>query len=117
VTRCGSVRIDVSEKLIATVIRLKIISIVLQSLVTANVVPVLLILLALIMELIRSSETSVLIIATRRNTREDGILHSHRCGNLKPYELIKTYYTYTAKVEHRARTDQSTNSILQNSIR
>jgi hypothetical protein len=34
------------------------------------------------MEAIRSSETSALIRATRRNVPEDGILHSHRGGNL-----------------------------------
>jgi hypothetical protein len=32
-----------------------------------------------------SYETLVLKIFTRRNIREDGILHSHRRENLKPY--------------------------------
>jgi hypothetical protein len=41
------------------------------------------------MEAIRSSETSVQsTISTRRHTPEDGILHSHRRGNLKSYILI-----------------------------
>jgi hypothetical protein len=37
------------------------------------------------MEAIRSSETSVLIRATRRHLPEDYNHHSHRRGNLKSY--------------------------------
>jgi hypothetical protein len=47
---------------------------VLQLTVAADVVPSLLILFTLMMA-IRSSETSVLTIATRRHLPEDGILH------------------------------------------
>jgi hypothetical protein len=56
---------------------------VLQLLVITYVVPTSLILVTLIIEVIRSSETSVLIIATPRQTPEDAILHSHRRENLK----------------------------------
>jgi hypothetical protein len=40
------------------------------------------------MEAIRSSETSVLIRATRRHLPEDDNHHSHRRGNLKSYNDI-----------------------------
>jgi hypothetical protein len=40
-------------------------------------------LVALIMEAVRSSETSVLTRATQRNIPEDSIPHSHRRENIK----------------------------------
>jgi phosphoglycerate-specific signal transduction histidine kinase len=52
-------------------------------LVIANVVPSSQILVTLMMEAIRSSETSALTRATRRHISEDDILHSHRRKNLK----------------------------------
>jgi hypothetical protein len=55
------------------------------SLVTANVVPTSPILVTLVMEALRLSETFVHTGATRRNTPEDNILHSHRRENLKSY--------------------------------
>jgi hypothetical protein len=41
-----------------------------------------------VMEAIRSSETSVYTISTRRHNPENGIFHSHRRKNLKSYILI-----------------------------
>jgi hypothetical protein len=42
------------------------------------------------MEAIRSSETSVLIRATRRHLPEDDNHHSHRRGNLKSYIVVNS---------------------------
>jgi hypothetical protein len=66
------------KSLVANVIRLLVN-------VNVNVVPSPPINVTLILEAIRSSDTSVLTRATRPNNPEDGILPSHRRENLKSY--------------------------------
>jgi hypothetical protein len=79
---------DVSEELTG----------VLRLLITANVIPISPILVTLMMEAIRSFETSVLTRATWRHIAEDGILHSHRRENLKYYELCMICPTFVSLV-------------------
>jgi hypothetical protein len=68
-------------------------------LVTGNVLPSSSILDTLMMEAIRSSETSVLNRATRRHFPEDGILHSHRLENLKYYIELTGYIEEVCNID------------------
>jgi hypothetical protein len=94
--RVALVRADVSEELNALFIRVTTIgelgtTLAVTSnrlLVTASVVPSSPILITLIKEALRSSETSVITRATQRNIPEDTILHSHRSENLKSYIIV-----------------------------
>jgi hypothetical protein len=92
--RVAPVRTDVSEESIASIIMVTrigelvttlAVTIVLRLRVTTNVVPRSQILVAVMMEAMRSSETSALTGVTRRNIPEDDILRSHHRGNLKSY--------------------------------
>jgi hypothetical protein len=64
--------------------------------VRANVVPSSPILITLMTEKLRSSETSVLTRATRCNIPEDAILHSHRCEDLKSYKNLLIFHSSTS---------------------
>jgi hypothetical protein len=75
------VRTDISEERNVSIIRVSTIGV----LITAKGVPSSPSFGTLMMEAIRSYETSVHTSVTRRNIPEDGILHSHRRNNFRSY--------------------------------
>jgi hypothetical protein len=78
--RVAFLRTDVSEELIAFIIRITRIG--------CCFVPSPQILVTLRMGALSSSETSVLTRATQRNITENAILYSHRPENLKAYVAL-----------------------------
>jgi hypothetical protein len=78
---------DIAEECITSIIKFNRI-IKKQLLVTADVVPSSLILSILMIGVIRYTETSVPTTSRQHHTQENGILHSYRRGNLKPYNLL-----------------------------
>jgi hypothetical protein len=62
-------------------------------LVTDSVVPISPILVTVMMQALRSFETSVLTRATRRNIPEEDIFHSHHCKNLKSYNILSVFFS------------------------
>jgi hypothetical protein len=99
--RVALVRTDVSEECIASIIRVTRIGELGTTLamtskrrmpkrntISLNFIPSSPIHVALMMEVLNSSETSVLTRAICRNIPEEGILHSHCRENLKHYIIL-----------------------------
>jgi hypothetical protein len=84
--RVALVRTDVTEELSASIIRMTRLRELGTTLALNSVVPSSPILVTMIKEALRSSETSILIRSTLLNIPEDTILYSHRREKLKSYK-------------------------------
>jgi cobalamin synthase len=103
------VRTDVPEERSASIIKvtrigelgatLAVSSSVLQLLVIVNVAPSSPILVTLMMEAVRSFETSLLTRATRRNIPYDGILQKENCSSFS--KLLRFAEAHTCACLHR----------------
>jgi hypothetical protein len=71
--------------------------------INTNVVPSSPILVILMMEMLGSTETSVLTRSTRCIIPEDGIFHSHRREDLKPYITVIVYF-YLANKNYKEKS-------------
>jgi hypothetical protein len=87
IRRLALVCTDVWKELSASIIRVTRIG----ELATTLAVTSSPILVTLMMKALRSSKTSALKTATRRNIPEDAILHSHRRENLKSYIALTAW--------------------------
>jgi hypothetical protein len=113
--RVALLRTDVSEELIASIIRVKRIGDLGKTLAVTNnrrtlrrnIVPSSPIIVTLMMDEICLSETSVLTRATRRNILHDGFLHSHSRENLKFYKLRRMVSSGLLRGVALVRTDVS----------
>jgi ABC-type molybdate transport system permease subunit len=77
--------------------------------VIANVVPSLLILVTLMKEALRSSDTSILTTSAEHNVREDGIVHVY----MNIFYFLTNYLVISTVFRHTSRDSQTNKSSLR----